>query len=595
MNWLWSHILIATSLANWTLAMPTPVYVPGYTDRQGRQSTYQHNEVNEYTGVTVGSQTGAPVHDDAGNLTSNGSGYGFAYDYENHLTRVFVDGNHNGQQDTGETVLADYTYDALGHRVKQVKAGQTTLFYYDGETVLAEYNGTGSLQRYHVHGPTYVDEHVVLHEAGATPAQDHEYYYLLTSLYSVSGLADASGAVVERYRYDAYGMAAWLSAVSYGDFNGDGKVDLQDFLIFQAAFSGESPCSEAGRICDSNGDGKVDLEDYRAFDAAWTGSGGSGATSSISPFRFTGQPLDFQLSDPTTGRPTLVLCHFRGREYNAYDGRFLQHDPAEYADSCNLYLAMRGNPLGRRDPSGRMSLDETMAVTTIGSGVLGMLIYGIMGEDPARGLGVGLMAGGGASLAFVSGAGIIAMGAVAGLMAGTTDTLLQDPLFRQEDAINRLVTNAVGDMIFGGASAAAVQGLAPALARLAGGLALSREPEAVQSLFRDIGSKGIGATAEVRGGVVNVELGGLFSEGDPFSMYRQFDAVRDGILDMAAQGGATFVVVNTGPVQNVARAEMLMRLIERGETYRGGLVKLVSGGPPPIFEIVFDTLEGLTK
>ncbi len=325
----------------------------GYTDRQGRQSTYQHNEVNEYTGITTAGQPlQTPVHDEAGNLTSNGSGYGFAYDYENHLTRVFVDGNHNGQQDTGETVLADYTYDALGHRVKQVKAGQTTLFYYDGETVLAEYNGTGSLQRYHVHGPTYVDEHVVLHEAGATPAQDHEYYYLLTSLYSVSGLADASGAVVERYRYDAYGMAAWLSAVSYGDFNGDGKVDLQDFLIFQAAFSGESPCSEAGRICDSNGDGKVDLEDYRAFDAVWTGSGGSGATSSISPFRFTGQPLDFQLSDPTTGRTTLVLYHCRARGYEAYLGRWMQGDPALYQDSMNLFEYVKSHPTYSNDPTG---------------------------------------------------------------------------------------------------------------------------------------------------------------------------------------------------------------------------------------------------
>ncbi len=359
-----THILIAMTLVSSALATPSPLDAPGYTDRQGRQSTYQHNEVNEYTGITTAGQPlQTPVHDDAGNLTSNGSGYGFAYDYENRLTRVFVDGNHNGQQDAGETVLADYTYDALGHRVKQVKGGQTTLFYYDGETVLAEYSGTGSLQRYHIHGPTYVDEHVVLHEAGATPAQDKEYYYLLTSLYSVSGLADASGAVVERYRYDAYGMATWPSAVSYGDFNYDGKVDLRDFLIFQAAFSGESPCSEAGRICDSNGDGKVNLEDYRAFDAVWTGSGGSGATSSISPFRFTGQPLDFQLSDPTTGRTTLVLYHYRARGYDAYNGRFLQRDPAEYADSANLYEYVRSQPLTELDSTGRWTYFDILSTT----------------------------------------------------------------------------------------------------------------------------------------------------------------------------------------------------------------------------------------
>ncbi len=324
MKCLCSCVLIAMTTAASARATPAPLRVPGYTDRQGRQSSYQHNEVNEYTGITMDGQAlQAPVHDEAGNLTHNENGYQLAYDYENQLVEV--------KNPAGAT-LACYTYDALGHRVKQVKGGQTTLFYYDGETVLAEYSGSGQLQRYHIHGPTYVDEHVVLHEAGATPAQDHEYYYLLTSLYSVSGLADASGAVVERYRYDAYGMATWLSAVSYGDFNYDGKVDLRDFLIFQAVFSGDAPCSEAGRICDSNGDGKVDLEDYRAFDAAWTGSGGSGATSSISPFRFTGQPLDFQLTD-ASGRPTLVLYQYRARAYDAYNGTFLQKDPAALVEA----------------------------------------------------------------------------------------------------------------------------------------------------------------------------------------------------------------------------------------------------------------------
>src|SRR5690606_18156438 len=163
------------------------------------------------------------------------------------------------------------------------------------------------------HGPTYIDEHVLTCEAGQGGGQPQEYYYLLTHLYSVSGLADASGVVVERYRYDAYGTPTHLpGGGAFGDFNSDGRIDLRDFLIFQAAYRGDLPCSEAGRICDYNGDGKVNLADYRGFDIArrGTGSGGSSdagsSTGGISPFCFTGQPLDFHLTDGTTGRPTLV-------------------------------------------------------------------------------------------------------------------------------------------------------------------------------------------------------------------------------------------------------------------------------------------------
>ena len=315
----------------------------GYTDRQGRTTAYTHNSVNEYQTVTPSVQN--PVHD-GGNLTQTENGYRLEYDYENRLVTV-------RDKDAGHTTLATYTYDALGHRVKQVKATQTTRYYYDGETVLAEYDSTNTLQRYHIHGPTYVDEHLVLNQSG------QEYYYLLTSLYSVSGLADASGKVVERYRYDAYGAATWFPPA----------LTTRDFLRFQAAFSGDQPCSEAARVFDYTGDGKVNLADYRTCFA-----GGPGAAAALSPYRFTGQPLDFHLTDPTTGRPTLILHHYRARAYDAYNGRFLQHDPAEYADSMNLHEYVTSNPLTGTDPSGTMlfslldlSITASFAVDVEGS------------------------------------------------------------------------------------------------------------------------------------------------------------------------------------------------------------------------------------
>ena len=304
----------------------------GYTDRQGRTTAYTHNSVNEYQTITPSTQN--PVHD-GGNLTQTENGYRLEYDYENRLVTV-------RDKDASHTTLATYTYDALGHRVKQVKGTQTTRYYYDGETVLAEYDSTNTLQRYHIHGPTYVDEHLVLNQSG------QEYYYLLTSLYSVSGLADASGKVVERYRYDAYGAATWFPPA----------LTTRDFLRFQAAFSGDQPCSEAARVFDYTGDGKVNLADYRTCFA-----GGPGAAAALSPYRFTGQPLDFHLTDPTTGRPTLILHHYRARAYDAYNGRFCQKDPELYADSMDLYEYVGSDPTGEVDPTGRFTYLELLTTT----------------------------------------------------------------------------------------------------------------------------------------------------------------------------------------------------------------------------------------
>jgi len=48
---------------------------------------YQHNDVNEYTYIGLGSGTNV-THDDAGNMTGDHDGYTYHYDYENRLTRV---------------------------------------------------------------------------------------------------------------------------------------------------------------------------------------------------------------------------------------------------------------------------------------------------------------------------------------------------------------------------------------------------------------------------------------------------------------------------------------------------------------------------
>ncbi len=103
------------------------------------------NGRNQYTSVAGATHT----HDPNGNLTGDGS-RDFGYDAENRLTSV------------SGSASQTLTYDPLG-RLRQTTAGAaTTDFLYEGDRLIAEYNGATVLRRY-AHGPG-VDEPIVWYE-----------------------------------------------------------------------------------------------------------------------------------------------------------------------------------------------------------------------------------------------------------------------------------------------------------------------------------------------------------------------------------------------------------------------------------------------
>ncbi len=161
-----------------------------YADaRRGLTIDYtQNNSANEYDQIGPVSNQVAVTYDQRGNLVQHETGANLTYDADNRLVGV-----------TTAAGSAVYTYDSLGRRVTETKDGQTTHFFYDGQRVFAEYDETETLKRYFIDGATYVDEHVVMVEGGT------EYYYLTGPLFSVLGLADADGNILESYRYDPYG------------------------------------------------------------------------------------------------------------------------------------------------------------------------------------------------------------------------------------------------------------------------------------------------------------------------------------------------------------------------------------------------------
>lgn len=295
-------------------------------DRVDAVTTYEHNCVNEYTLITPGVHE--PIYDAAGNVTLTENGYQLGYDDEQRLVEV---------RDPAGGVLATYAYDVLGRRTTQFKDGATTYFYYDDTSVAAEYDGADALQRYYVHGATYVDEHVLLGEAVGDAAG--EYVYLLAALSTVSGLVDEAGVVIVRYSYDAYGLP---TTHRVNDFDRDGDIDDGDWLAFEGQFAGPGVTPPIV-LCDLP----------------------------ANPYAFTGRRVDFDLRDRgqvsaayPTGKPLLTLYHYRARAYDPWHGRFMQRDPLLYADSHNLYLYVMGNPQNGLDPTGMFTYGGLLAATT---------------------------------------------------------------------------------------------------------------------------------------------------------------------------------------------------------------------------------------
>ena len=143
---------------------------------------YVTNALNQYTQVGSGLLT----YDPNGNLKTDGPRT-YSYDAENRVRSATTPTN------------TQYTYDPFGRRLSKTVGSTTTRFLYDGEDLIAETDGTGTLTASYVFGPG-IDEPLRLARAGSSS------YYLSDGLGSPVALTNTSGTVTERYAYDVYGQ-----------------------------------------------------------------------------------------------------------------------------------------------------------------------------------------------------------------------------------------------------------------------------------------------------------------------------------------------------------------------------------------------------
>ena len=128
-------------------------------------------------------------YDDNGNLTAD-SDHNYSWDGDNRLTSV-VD------KSTSQTI-ASYTHDYMGRRISATdSSGNTTFFHYDGWNVVAESNQAGQITaRYYYN----TNEQITAMKRGGSM-----YYYQKNAHGDVVSLTDASGNIVNEYRYDPWG------------------------------------------------------------------------------------------------------------------------------------------------------------------------------------------------------------------------------------------------------------------------------------------------------------------------------------------------------------------------------------------------------
>jgi len=115
----------------------------------------------------------------------------------------------------GQTLRTlNFKYDPFGRRIeKQVVdtlATTTTNYVYDGEDILLQLvnDGATTHTRQFVHGPG-IDEPL------AQMQDEQSYYYHADGLGSVLALTDSGKGIVQRYKYDTFGM---LTAVLNAEF-----------------------------------------------------------------------------------------------------------------------------------------------------------------------------------------------------------------------------------------------------------------------------------------------------------------------------------------------------------------------------------------
>ena len=187
------------------------------TLNQGRT----HNQANELT--QINGSTTYIAENAAGNITTAPqtgnwlAGLNLVYDAWNRLVSVSNAGSSSSSSSSSGSsgTVAAYQYDGLNRRVVNTTSTTRHYFYTQAWQIVEERVGTGTTaDRQFVWGLRYLDD-LVLRDAGT------QRFYALHDYFNCTAIVDTTGAVQERYGYNAFGQVRFLTA-TFGSLTASG-------------------------------------------------------------------------------------------------------------------------------------------------------------------------------------------------------------------------------------------------------------------------------------------------------------------------------------------------------------------------------------
>ncbi|WP_244953579.1 RHS repeat-associated core domain-containing protein [Xanthomonas axonopodis] len=157
----------------------------------------------------------AMSYDDNGNLLNDGS-RSYVWDDRDRLSQITQ----------GGTVIASYSYDALGRRTAKTEGGATTQYLYDGRNTVQETQGTTINPILTGLG---IDQRYARNDTGGRT------YFLTDLLGSTRVLTDTTGKAVQRYDYDPYGTTTQSSTAYTNPYQYTGRERDQSGLYYYRA------------------------------------------------------------------------------------------------------------------------------------------------------------------------------------------------------------------------------------------------------------------------------------------------------------------------------------------------------------------------
>lgn len=187
----------------------------GYDNSGNRQSltnnlhdfTYSYepgsNKLSQITVAPNGTidiaydSNGSITQEDYSQFGQNSLTVDYAYDYDNQISQVTYNYPARAENlDAPEPNIANFAYDFSGNRIMKQAAGQATYYLNSGTNVLCEIGSDGSVTDDLIYGNGLV---------ARINNDDEIKYFHPDALGSTALITDSSGAVVQKYDYEAFG------------------------------------------------------------------------------------------------------------------------------------------------------------------------------------------------------------------------------------------------------------------------------------------------------------------------------------------------------------------------------------------------------